>query len=499
MAHTIRHIPLGESLPVNNPHAISVSLPTLGDIIGYEENRPEIMNRLKSGYPRFFKNRLVLRLEEYVRGLHGVSHTEVLLPIASLQAKRVIETIFEERFDAVALEEVCFLIFPENHPKLPLVKKIIQNIGAIIGSRQAENMLYRKGVIDALFVEERTEVDHPETEIVHLLAKAYCAQPENTYLTNSGANAVFAAIETLTKIQERRGRTINVQLGWLYLDSIEVIKKRSRDNYLYINIHQKELFEDWLERHHTKVANIIAETISNPILQCLDLPWIASLCQKYKIGLILDHTMATPISARAFPYCDIVVESLSKFASGDATVLMGALIVNEGSIFKEEILREVGKQLFPPYLSDCQRLLHLIQKYETRMETIAQNTFRLYNYLKGQDYIERIYSVYEEESWQNFQKIRNGESHIGLITLIFKKPLAQCYDRLNFSKGPSLGTEFTLAMPYTYLAHYDLLQTTEGRAFLEEVGLDARIVRISVGTEPIEEIIAEFERIGHNH
>ena len=73
--------------------------------------------------------------------------------------------------------------------------------------------------------------------------------------------------------------------------------------------------------------------------------------------------------------------------------------------------------------------------------------------------------------------------------------MAQCYDALNFSKGPSLGTEFTLAMPYTYLAHYDLLQTEEGKKFLEEAGLDARIIRISVGIEPIEDIINEFEKI----
>jgi cystathionine gamma-synthase len=50
-------------------------------------------------------------------------------------------------------------------------------------------------------------------------------------------------------------------------------------------------------------------------------------------------------------------------------------------------------------------------------------------------------------------------------------------------------------MPYTYLAHFDLLQTEEGRKFLEEAGLDPRIIRISVGTEPLEDIINEFEKI----
>jgi hypothetical protein len=40
MTYKIQHIPLGNSLPINNPHSVSVSLP-LEDVIGYEENRPE--------------------------------------------------------------------------------------------------------------------------------------------------------------------------------------------------------------------------------------------------------------------------------------------------------------------------------------------------------------------------------------------------------------------------------------------------------------------------
>ncbi len=56
------------------------------------------------------------------------------------------------------------------------------------------------------------------------------------------------------------------------LDSIDIIKKRSDESFVYINIHQKEQFENWLAENHQKVANIISETVSNPILQCLDLP-----------------------------------------------------------------------------------------------------------------------------------------------------------------------------------------------------------------------------------
>lgn len=495
MTNTFQHIPLGNSLPINNPHSVSVSLPTLNDVIGYEENKPEIMNQLKNGYPRFFKNKLVQKLEEYARNLHEISDEKVLFPITALQAKDIIEYIVEDKFDFITIENVCFLILPKDHEKLNLVKKTIQNIGSIISSRNAEKILFDKEIISQLFWEERLEIENPQSEIIQILSEVYSAKKDNIYLTNSGTNAVFSAIETLTKIKKNEGKTINVQLGWLYLDSIDIIKKRSTESYVYVNVHQKEQFENWLEENHQKVANIIAETVSNPILQCIDLPWLSSLCKKYGIGLILDHTMASPFCAEALPYCDIVVESLTKFACGNANILMGAIMVNENSPYQDQIKSEIENYTLKPYLSDCQRLAFEMQEYEIRMQKISKNTSLLYNYLKEQDFIEKIHSVYEENSWQNFQKIRKNENHIGLITVIFKKPVAECYDALNFSKGPSLGTEFTLAMPYTYLAHYDLLQTEEGRKTLTEAGLDHRIIRISIGIEPIEDIINEFEKI----
>jgi cystathionine gamma-synthase len=86
-------------------------------------------------------------------------------------------------------------------------KKIIQNIGAIISSRNAEKILFDKGIINELFKEERLEIEKPEEEITKILSEAYSAKKENIFLTNSGTNAVFSAIETLTQIKRKEGKT----------------------------------------------------------------------------------------------------------------------------------------------------------------------------------------------------------------------------------------------------------------------------------------------------
>ena len=48
-------------------------------------------------------------------------------------------------------------------------------------------------------------------------------------------------------------------------------------------------------------------------------------------------------------------------------------------------------------------------------------------------------------------------------------------------------------MPYFYLAHYDLITSEDGRRYLSKNGINWELIRISVGTEPIEELIMAFE------
>ena len=56
-------------------------------------------------------------------------------------------------------------------------------------------------------------------------------------------------------------------------------------------------------------------------------------------------------------------------------------------------------------------------------------------------------------------------------------------------KSPSFGTEFSNCCPYVYLAHYSLIQSVEGRKILKNAGLSEHLLRLSVGLEPVEEII----------
>ena len=174
---------------------------------------------------------------------------------------------------------------------------------------------------------------------------------------------------------------------------------------------------------------------------------------------------------------------------------MGAIILN-----KKHNLSHMTTEFFrhcePVYIRDIQRLAYEIKSYKTRVKKISSNTKKLVSYLENCSYVDEVFYCFDKKNKENYsQTIIDDNSYTGVVSVTFNKPLKEVYDKLNFAKGPSLGTEFTLLMPYTYLAHYDIIISKEGNKFLEKISLPIDLIRISVGIEPIEEIIKEFERI----
>jgi cystathionine gamma-synthase len=68
--------------------------------------------------------------------------------------------------------------------------------------------------------------------------------------------------------------------------------------------------------------------------------------------------------------------------------------------------------------------------------------------------------------------------------------LAPFYDAVRLPKGPSFGMKNSLLSPFIYIAHYDLVKTAAGRAELAASGIDPELLRLSIGGEPADEIIA---------
>ena len=488
-------IECGQTLPQNNIHAVSVSMPNLQDVIDYEEQTPEILEKITIAYPRFVMHPYLKKLAIFIKEKYKINDNyEVVL----LSSQKAVEVVSSKYFihNKIEINEPFGVILVQNGTtQLNKVLKFIQHVGYNLSSRLAEDYLFNVGLLDKKHEEILEDKKNAHDILVSNLASAYNQPKSNICLTPSGMNAVYCALRGIKSIQSVNGKTKLIQLGWLYLDTMNIVEHYFDENKIFYDINDLDSVENYLIQNGHTISAIITEIPTNPLLQTVDLVRLKELCTKYNIVLVIDATFATPYNMNLKPYADIYVESLTKFASGNADVLMGAIILNENSKISM-ISQEFFKHADMPYIKDIQRLAYEIQNYESRMKIISSNTKKLVEYFKTAPFIDEIFYCLSPKYASNYQKLMIDEnSYTGIVSATFKKDFKEVYDKLNFAKGPSLGTEFTLLMPYTYLAHYDLITSKSGNEFLNKIGLPINLLRISVGCENIDEIINEFKRI----
>ncbi|EMM83341.1 Cys/Met metabolism PLP-dependent enzyme [Leptospira interrogans str. 2006001854] len=358
----------------------------------------------------------------------------------------------------------------------------------------AEDFLLKKGILQEIF-REKVEKDNPVDKILSTLSSFYGDLNPEILLSASGMNGVYSAFESLSLIQQKKGKTIWVRLGWLYVDNIRILEKYTESSYVIHNATDLEELEIFLKQNSEQVAGIITECPTNPLLLVPDYEKLKSIVDHYKIPLIVDISVAGSAIINILPYVDVIVESLTKFACGNGDLMMGAVILNKNSNWFSEILPLCKEWIEKPYFRDCERLAYEIKDYEKRVFKISENVKKLAEFFSKQPGIRKVFWTGAIDSFQNFQKVtRLPNIHSGVLSIELSTSLEKFYDRLTLLKGPSFGTEFTLNMLYVYLAHYDLVIQDEGRKFLKENGLDPNLIRISVGIEDPELLIEEYKK-----
>ncbi len=131
------------------------------------------------------------------------------------------------------------------------------------------------------------------------------------------------------------------------------------------------------------------------------------------------------------------------------------------------------------------------QSFPERMQRHNQNGLRLAERLRRHPAVERVWYP-KWECAEAYEAVRRPKGGWGaLITFLPRDAEArapQIYNRLAVCKGPSLGTVFTLACPFTMLAHYTELD------WAERCGVSRYLIRLSVGLEDPEELWPRIER-----
>ncbi|MDQ8186088.1 PLP-dependent transferase [Pelagicoccus sp. SDUM812002] len=491
-----QHIPLGQAIP-DSLHAVSVSIPTMADVIGYEEKRPETIDKLTSGYPRFVLHTCLREIETHWQRLFETPGHSLWPTSSENMAKRLQAHLLPTPSKLIKHRGVSCIRIHTDPDLNKEAKSFLQHVGGFLSGRQAEDYLVAEGLREAPQTEALFEGDATEA-ILDALSPLLGTERDAIVLTNTGMNAFFAAFEAVRSIQYPRGRNSWIKIGWLYTDTMHILDKLSGDhtaNIEVLDVFDLDNLEMTLAEHGDTVAGIVTEAPTNPLIQTMDLQRIRELATQYGTYLIVDPTVASPANIDVAPFSDIIVNSLTKYAANEGDVMLGAIAVTEQCPDRDAILNFIKAEVEPPYSRDLSRLAYQLPGYAKLVETVNRNTAEVVAFLETHPKVKVVHWAKQGRSRKNFEKIaRHPDAIGGLISFEVEGDFGAFFDATPLPKGPSFGMGSTLLCPYIFLAHYSLVITKEGLETLNRAGINPELMRLAVGQEPVETIIAALAK-----
>jgi cystathionine gamma-synthase len=313
-------------------------------------------------------------------------------------------------------------------------------------------------------------------------------------LAPNGKNAIYATFRAVADLQAARGRTIWVQLGWLYLDTIAILKKftATPGDYLYVpGVFDHAALEKLFATHGRRLAGVIAEVPTNPLIQTPDVAALATLCRQHGARLVLDPSVSSAFNLDLLAHADVVTCSLTKYTASEGDLTAGLAAVNPAGPDAAALRAGLAAALEPVYHRELARLAAQIGRTDAVLARINATAPRVAAFLTSHPAVREVFWAHHPASHANYDRLAaHAGATGGMISFSLRTPLEKFYDRLRLPKGPSFGMKTTLICPFMYLAHYDLVTTPAGRAELAASGIDPDLLRLCVGTEPAEDIIA---------
>jgi cystathionine gamma-synthase len=489
------------------------------DVCGYEERDFEVLRHVPSGYPRFLVHPFVRALNAHFMATDlSLSGRTLWLTssarMAGWLAARLGEDADPRPYTRAGLHGVSHPTDPEHYDR---AKTYLQHVGGLLSSREAEDHLVRLSLRREVHSEDVCGGDPMELVKAELARALPGASLSDLHLANCGMSAMHAAFRAVSDVQRERGRTVWMQIGWLYLDTIAILQKltASPGDYVYVrDVFDMAGLAALFAEHGPRLAGVVAEVPTNPLVQTPDLPALAALCRQHGARLIVDPSIVSIYDADVLPHADIVASSLTKYTASEGDLTAGLAVVNPDGPDAAALNAGIAGAVEPLYRRDAARLAWEVTHTENVLERVHASVPVVAAFLEQHPAVKDVFWALHPESRDNYRRIarpaassratsREAGRHEdaptplaervgGMITFTLREPgaLPRVYDRLCLPKGPSFGMTTTLVCPFMYLAHYDLVRTAAGRASLAADGLDPDLLRLSVGTEPTDAIVA---------
>ncbi len=309
---------------------------------------------------------------------------------------------------------------------------------------------------------------------------------EDGIATASGMSAVFTSMAALLKSGDHLLVSRSV-FGSIH-QILTMILPKWGITHTYADVDKPETWEQEITPN-TKM--IFVETPSNPALDIIDLEWLGKLAKKHNLLLNVDNCFCTPYIQQPVSYgADLIIHSGTKFLDGQGRTI-GGVIVGEKDLIKDIrfFARHSGPSLSP---FNAWLLSKSLETLAVRMERHSENAMKLALHLEKHPEIEFVKYPFLPSHPQFHLAKKQMKLGGGIVTFVVRGGIERGQNFLNslemLSHTANLGDTRSIATHPASTTH-SKLSDAERTA----VGILPGLIRISVGLEHIDDIIADVE------
>lgn len=243
-------------------------------------------------------------------------------------------------------------------------------------------------------------------------------------------------------------------------------------------------------RPNTKILHL--ESPTNPTLRVVDLKRVSALARERGVITLIDSTFSTPINCRPMEYgIDLVMHSGTKYFAGHSDLICGVVAGRRDLIQTIHATRTTVGCNMDPHAAWL--LLRGIRTLALRVERQNESALRVAQFLKGHPKVRSVSYPFLEGHPQRalaMEQMRGGGGVLSFEVEGTGEDACRCAEALElFTLAPSLGGVDSLVTIPVITSH--AMIRAEER---EKMGVTEQMVRLSVGIENVEDLIADLER-----
>ncbi len=274
----------------------------------------------------------------------------------------------------------------------------------------------------------------------------------------------------------------------------ERVMKQMGIDVTYVDPTRPEAFAEAM-RPETRLVWV--ETPTNPLLKLCDIAAVAAICKQKRVWLAVDNTFLTPALQRPLELgATMVVHSTTKYLNGHADVVGGAVVTRDEEV-KERLSFLQNAIGAVPSPMDSFLVLRGTKTLAVRMERHVSNAQKIAAWLEAHAAVERVIYPGLKSHPQAALAERQMRGPGGMISFVIKSGKKPALERARamlratqlFACAESLGGVESLIEHPAIMTHASIPPATR-----QKLGISDGLVRISVGIEHVDDLIADLEQ-----